>query len=168
MKKVIVFLPFLLFLGGCTNPYSQFYTDFTGGKNVLENPDVIIPTGEPKLMRGSNTEKDNKRMIEDGYFLLGVSSFNAAKVNQNLAVEQAKKIHADMVIVYCAYTGTNSGMMPMTVPNTQTTYHSGSIYGSGGGFANYSGTSTTYGSTTTYIPYSIRRYDYSASFWVKN
>jgi membrane-associated protease RseP (regulator of RpoE activity) len=55
----------------------------------------------------------------------------------------------------------------MTVPHTQTSYDSGTIYGSGGGFANYSGTSTTFGSETTYMPYSVRRYDYYASFWVK-
>jgi len=92
MRNAFVLLPFLLFLWGCdANPYSQFYTDFTGGKNVLENPDVIIPTGEPKLVQGSNIKKDTKQMMEDGYSLLGESSFNASNIDQKLALEQARK-----------------------------------------------------------------------------
>jgi len=166
------FLPILLsslcVFSGCINPYGQFYTDYTGGVNVLENPNIIAPTDKPKLIQGSNIENDETRMLEDGYSLIGVSSFNAANVNQNSATEQAKKVHADTVIVYSQYTETVSGSMPLTVPNTQTTYHSGNIYGSGGGFANYSGTSTTYGTQTTYVPYNIRRYDYLATYWVKH
>jgi hypothetical protein len=55
----------------------------------------------------------------------------------------------------------------LTVPNTQTSYHSGSIYGSGGGYGSYSGSSTTYGTSTTYMPYHVNRSDYYATFWVK-
>ena len=156
-----------LVLSGCTNPYSQFYNDHTGGKNILDDPKVIIPTDEPKLRRGSNADDDTKNMLENGYLLIGVASFNAGEVSENGALEQAKRIHADTVIVYSHYTHTLSGMTPITVPDTQTSYQSGTIYGSRGGSANYSGSSTTYGSTTTYMPYHIRRYDYLATYWVK-
>jgi hypothetical protein len=166
MRKILL-ITFCLVFSGCENPYSQFYADFTGGKNVLEDSSIIMPTNEPSLIQGSNMGKDDKRMLEEGYILLGYSAFNAATMNQNLAIQQAVKIHADTVIVYSAYTNTLSGIMPMTVPNTQTSYHSGSIYGSGGGYANYSGTSTTYGTQTMYMPYNVNRYDYSARFWVK-
>lgn len=167
MKKGIFLIIISMVFCGCANPYSKFYTDYTMGADILENPDVIIPTDQPKLIQGSNIENDSKEMLENGYLLLGVSNFNAGNVNQNSALKHAKKIHADTVIVYSGYTNTVSGSMPLTVPNTQTSYHSGSIYGSGGGFANYSGSSTTYGTQTTYIPYSVRRYNYYASFWVK-
>lgn len=168
MTRLLLLLPLLLVISGCTNPYSQFYTEsFMGGKNILDDPTFIIPTDNPKLIAGTNIESDSKRMLGDNYRLLGQSSFNSATVRQDLAIQHAKKIHADTVITYSAYTNTVSGSMPMTVPNTQTSYHSGSIYGSGAGSANYFGSSTTYGSTTTYMPYHIRRYDYYASFWVK-
>jgi len=167
MKNAFILLPFLLFFWGCANPYSQFYTDFTGGKNILENPDVITPTGEPKLIQGSNIEKDIKQMFEDGYCVLGESKFNASNIDQAAALKQARKIHADTIIVYSKYTNTISGSLPLTVPDTQTSYHSGMIYGSGGGSANYFGSSTTYGSKTTYMPYNIPRYDYYANYWVK-
>jgi len=166
MGKALFLLPFFFFFAGC-NPYTQFYTDFTGGRNITEDPNYIISSGKPKLLYGGNVQDDFKRMSENGYVLLGTSSFNAAAVNQNMALEHAKKIHAETIIIYSEYTNTVSGSMPLTVPNTQTSYHSGSIYGSGGGFANYHGSSTTYGTQTTYIPYNVRRYDYYAGFWVK-
>lgn len=169
MKNAFILLPFLSFLWGCANPYSQFYRDFTGGKNVLENPDVVIPTGEPKIIQGSNIEnreKDDKQMMEDGYCLLGASCFNARDIDQKAALEQAKKIHADTVIAYQQYTDTFSGSMPVTLPDTQTSQHSGMISGYGGS-AHYFGSSTTYGSKTIYMPYHIHQYDYYASFWVK-
>jgi len=168
---MLFLLPLLFIFSGCANPYSQFYKDYTDGIDITENPKVIVPTDEPRLIEGTNITKDATEMLENGYKLLGESSFNAATINQNLALQQAKKVHADTVLVYSQYTNTVSGSMPLTVPDTQTStgFHSGSIYGTGGGFANYSGSSytTTYGSRTTYIPYNTRMYDYYASFWVK-
>jgi len=159
MARVIYLLPFLLVFSGCTNPYSQFYKDLSGGKNVLTDSRLIIPTGEPKLRQGSNPDIDTKNMCEDGYSLIGCSYFNDNDISQNAAVEQAKIVHADIVIVYKKYTHTLSGSMPITTP----TYNSGTIYGSGGGMASYSGTSYT----TNYVPYNVVRYDYYASYWVK-
>lgn len=167
MKKPLLLSTLLLAFSGCSNPYSQFYTDYTGGINVLDNPRLIITTHEPKLLQGSDIKEDTRQMLEDGYVLLGMSSFNAAAIQQRGAIEHAKKVHADTVMVYSQYTDTLSGTMPVTVPDSQTTYHSGGIYGPGGGFATYSGHSTTYGTRTTYIPYNIARYDYVATFWTK-
>jgi hypothetical protein len=158
-------------LGGCINPYAQFYIDQTGGKDITQEPSIITSTGEPKLIQGVDVDADTKRMLENSYSLIGFSSFNAASVNQQSAVAQAKRVHAETVIVYSHYTNTLQGVMPITTPDTQTynTYNSGTIYGSGGGYANYSGSSygTSYGTKTTYMPYAIARYDYFASFWVK-
>ncbi len=122
-----------MFFAGCANPYSKFYNDYSGGINVAENPDVIIPVGKPKLIQGSNVEADSLRMLENGYLLLGASNFNAGAINQNTAIDHARKVYADTVVVYSQYTNTASGSVPLTVPNTQTSYYSGSIYGSGGG-----------------------------------
>lgn len=167
--KIFVFsaLPFIVFIAGCANPYSKFYNDRTGGINIAESSDLIMPIGKPKLIQGSNVEVDGLQMLENGYWLLGESSFNAGPINQNSAIAHAKKVHADTVIVYSRYTNTVSGSMPLTLPNSQTSYHSGSIYGSGGGYANYSGSSTTYGTSTTYMPYHVNRSDYYATFWIE-
>jgi hypothetical protein len=157
MKKCILSIIVLL-VSGCTNPYSKFYQDCTGGKNWDESR-IITSTDEPKLRQGFDPEDDAKHMLEDGYCLIGQSYFNAVEVSQDAAVEQAKKVHADTIFIYSKYTHTLSGYMPLTMPNMQTgtTFHSGTIYGSGGGSANYFGSSstTTYGTSTTYIPYNV-------------
>ena len=56
--------------------------------------------------------------------------------------------------------------MQYTTPTTETTYHSGNVYGSSGS-ASYSGSSTTYGSETTYVPYTytLYWYSYKSSFY---
>ncbi len=167
MKKIFLLSMFFLMLSGCSNPYSKFYKDYSGGINVLEDSRFITSSSKPKLIEGTNVQQDENNMLENGYLLIGISSFNAAEINQRQAIEQAKKIHADTVIVYSRYTETLSGSMPITSPDTQTSYYSGNIYGSGGGLASFSGTSTSFGTQTTYVPYHIRRYEYLATFWCK-
>jgi hypothetical protein len=171
MVRIHPLLLFFLLISGCANPYSKFYQDFTEGKNILEDPKVIISSGEPKLKREFDPNNDTKNMLEEGYCLIGQSCFNADSISQDAAVTQAKNVHADTVIIYNKYTHTVSGVRPLIMPNMQTgtAYHSGTIYGSGGGFANYSGSShiTTYGTSTTYVPFQIMRYDYLATYWVK-
>lgn len=159
VTRLCLLLPIFLVFSGCTNPYSKFYQDLTGGKNILEEPRFIISMDEPKLRQGFDPNNDARNMLENGYCLIGQSCFNAGNVNQNGAVEQAKIVHADTIIVYNKYTHTLSGSMPVTTP----TYNSGTIYGSRGGMATYSGTSYT----TNYVPYNVARYDYYATYWVK-
>jgi len=171
MKNSVLFSCVLIVFSGCANPYAEFYTDLTGGLDVLSSPNFFTPTGEPNLVKGLHAENDARRMLENGYGCIGISSFNAANVNTALAIAQARNVHADTVIVYSAYTGTVSGSMPINYPDTQTTtgFHSGSIYGPGTGYGSYSGSSyyTTYGTKTMYVPYNIHRFDYLATYWLK-
>lgn len=169
MKKYF-FIILVFFLGGCAAPFSQFYQDRTGGLDITKNPLFEVSQEKPKLFRGNDKDQDFYRMLEDGFGLVGLSAFNAGNVNINGAIEQAEKVHASVVLVYAKYTNTVSGEIPLTLPNTQTstTSLSGSAFGSRG-FTNYSGTAytTTYGSSTTYVPYSVDRHDYLATYWVK-
>ncbi len=171
IKKLLFIGVVVLFIQGCAAPFSKFYCDRTGGVNITTVPTVVLSEGKPKLFRGNKEEDDSLKMLEDGYALVGDSSFNAGNVNENGAISQAKKVHASVVIIYSEYTNTISGAMPLTLPDTQTSSTSlyGSVYGSGGGSATYSGNAytTTYGTKTTYIPYSVRRSDYFATYWVK-
>lgn len=173
--KIFKFFSFIwvaVLLQGCSTPYAQFYQDRSGGIDLTKSDSVMLPTGDPRLIRGGTPEEDYVRMLEDGFSLIGFSSFNGAEVNERGAVDQAKKVHASIVIVYAKYSGTVSGVMPITTPDNRisTTNLSGTAYGSSGGFANYSGvaTTTTYGTQTNFIPYSVNRSDYFASYWIKN
>jgi hypothetical protein len=168
MKRLVLLIALLVI--GCTNPFVKFYQDSPGGINLTRSPLVDLPTAEPKLYQGSDAKADHQSMLENGYNLVGFSSFNAANVNVKNALTQAKTVHAEIVLVYSKYTGTRSGVLPFTLPDTQTstTTLSGSTNGSGS-YGSFSGTArtTTYGSQTVYIPYSIDRFDCLATYWIK-
>lgn len=168
--KILATLGIFALLQGCATPFAQYYYDQTGGEDVTKLSTVVLSSSEPKVYRGTDQEPETLKMFEDNYGLLGYSSFNGGDVNENGAVTQAKKVKASVVILYSKYTGTESGTVPLTLPDTQTSSTSlyGNAYGSGG-YASYSGTAhtTTYGTKTTYIPYSIQRSDYLATYWIK-
>lgn len=172
-SKLFLILLLLCLLGlGCVKPYSQFYNDETNGFDVTTSTAFEMPEGEPRIIYSNfgDLEKDDITMAENGYWRLGNSNFNAKHIGEYGAIAQAKKVHASVVILYSQYTNTESGAVPLTLPDTQTstTNFSGSVYGSGG-YGSYSGTgtTTTYGSRTTYIPYNVRRYDQAATYWIK-
>ena len=64
-----------------------------GFKSFSENP-------QPKVMRGWKKETDNIKMLENGYDLMGTSGFVGQNVPPNFALKHAKKIKADMVLIY--------------------------------------------------------------------
>ena len=165
MRAVLSLL--MLGLAACANPFVQFYQDRTDGTDLTKSSVVVLPTGEPKMFQGADKETDYQRMLENGYNLVGFSSFNGADVNVDGALAQAKAVHSEIVLIYSKHTDTRSGVLPLTLPDTQTstTTLSGSGFGSGG-YRSFSGTAntTTYGTQTTYIPYSVDRYDYFASY----
>jgi len=162
----------VVMLSGCTmNPYGQFYRDYTGGIGVVGNPELIAPEKEPVVQQGTDVRKDGVELMRNGYVLIGESSFNATSVADSDAKDHARRVGAEIVLVYSQFTDTVSGSMPLTLPDTKTstTYGFASAYGSAG-YANAYGSShtTTYGTKTTYIPYNVRRYDYLATFWARS
>jgi PDZ domain len=164
-----------LFSGCAGNPYAKFYQDGIGGKAIAQVPALIPHTGDPQLYTTTDMDRDARSLIENGYGYIGQASFNAGSVDNGYAIDQARQVGAAIVLVKSRYTNTVSGAVPFTTQNpsqTVTTYHQGSVYSSGssGGYGNYFGTSTTTvpgGYTTTYIPYSVNRFDYAATFWAK-
>lgn len=171
MKQLLYTTLIILLFACAANPFSQFYYDITNGQDLTKiNHISLIEKGQnPLLYRGADKDEDRVKMLENNYIMVGYSSFNAGNVNENDVYAQAKKVQATAIVLYSQYTNTVSGSMPLTLPNTQTskTNISGNVYGSGG-YANYSGyvNTTTYGTKTTYIPYSVSRYDYGATYWV--
>jgi membrane-associated protease RseP (regulator of RpoE activity) len=138
----------------------------SGGVNVTSVPFIETFSGEPELLSGTNSDNEINQLMSDGWVPVGYSSFNASRVDPSMAQAHARQIGARRVILSSSYQGTISGVMPLTLPNATTTYHSGTVTGFGGS-AMYSGTSTTRGHTTSYIPYSVQRYEYMATYWIK-
>ncbi len=105
----VLLLSILLLLSGCANPFAQYYHDATGGTDVTKSPAVILPSGEPKLVRGTKPDEDNLRMLEAGYGKLGYSYFKAAGMDDKEALAQARAVHAEIVIVYAGNAAGRSG-----------------------------------------------------------
>ncbi|HSH73988.1 MAG TPA: PDZ domain-containing protein [Methylophilaceae bacterium] len=77
------------------NPYIKGYLS-------LDKPTVALQPdlSGPKLFRGNNKDTDNNRMLVKGFDMLGYSSFEAKEVKPEQALEQAKILKADLVLVY--------------------------------------------------------------------
>ncbi len=165
-----------LLLIGCARPYTLYYHDMSKGRQ--DTSFFIYATEEPKLFRGTDPKADGLKMLEDGYFLLGYSSFTGPQFNENQAIEQAKQVKASVVVVYSKFLDTRSEIQPVVIPDIKTSTSSaqgtayGSAYGSGG-YASGSatafgtGTSTTYGTKTLYQTRTIDRFEQGATYWVK-
>jgi len=167
MKNIILSIFLLLVVSCAVNPYYNFYKDQTNGADLSTLPNVILTNEEPKIFEGANIDSDSQKMMENGFVSIGYSSFNAGAVSSDKAIIHAKNIKAEVVIVYSEYTNTVSGSIPLTLPNTETstTKTSGNLWGVGS--YNETSTTTTNKSKTYDIPYSVNRYNYFASFWVK-
>lgn len=159
----------VLLISGCANPYSQFYK---GMLDARVRPGYIAPTEELKIYSTNDFQRDAKALTRRGYVAIGESSFNAGtgSVSEAQPREHPQKVGAHLVLVASKFTHSVSGAMPLTLPNTTTSYTTGSAtaYGRGGPVTAYgSGTTTTYGTQTTYIPYTVDRADFNAVFFAK-
>lgn len=175
--KKILFTCFLILpLSGCFvfNDYAEFYESSQDYADTVKrrsnpatnNPHVI------KVYQNQLNDEFYRNLLKKGYYPIGQSSFNAgAGRSDQDAIEQAKKVMADLVVIMNpVYTNTIQSQMPITTPTTTTTYSSGNatVYGSGGVSNIYgSGTTTTYGTRTTMIPIVTHRMDYLALFYIK-
>lgn len=74
------------------NPYEHAYV------SRAKEPDK--PQGIPKLFAGTDKVADYYLLLEDGYDLLGYSSFESGDVPPEQALTHAAKLNADLVLVY--------------------------------------------------------------------
>ena len=76
-------------------------------KNYVKqnNSNLVSLQAKPdtKLFVSNHKNEDNIPMLEDGYDLMGFSSFDAGDVPPNDALAHAKSIKADTVLVYVKY-----------------------------------------------------------------
>ncbi len=124
MKKYILLVSGL-FLGACASagPYAKFYK----GVDITTTTCAVVSQEKPKLIHGFDPQDGETTMLEDGYGMVGYSSFYQIEsssygrlassffailskqsylsspgttVNMNGALVQAKKVHAAIVLVY--------------------------------------------------------------------
>ena len=64
------------------------------------NAKRIVSDAAPKIYAGTDKVADKPRMEERGFELIGYSDFKAGSVAPELALPQAQKVHAELVLVY--------------------------------------------------------------------
>ncbi len=80
------------------NLYAENYKEQNNShlKSVEANPDT-------KIFVSNHKDDDNISMLENGYDMMGSSGFDAVNVPTELALQHAKAIKADTVLVYSKY-----------------------------------------------------------------
>lgn len=116
------------------NPYGDTFIRHDLPAIALQ-PD---PQG-PRIYKGEKKEDDYHRMLERGYDMMGYSSFEAGDVAPELALQYAREIKADLVLVYSTQSGgvapsmkaerirqqalTQDGVVADAPPEAQIRYH---------------------------------------------
>ena len=136
----------VLFLVGCaSNKYEEVYSAVYDGEYIQSEED-------PKLIELASEKQLRDLLRSDEYVLIGKSSVYDLWVPRTFASKCGKNHGASLVALSYEVGKTVSNSAVINVPTSQTTYHSGSVYGYGG-YINYYGSSTTYGSTPMVINY---------------
>lgn len=152
----------------CTSGHQEFYRS-QSSPLALAKP--MPHSGPAEVVQGSgDIEADRQRYHQDGYVLIGYSSFSGPREAADGAAQQAKKVGAAIVAISSNYERTARGLTPVTTVTPTTTYTSGSVsgYGSGGPIGgSYLGSSTSYSQQTTQIPYSVDRYQQTALYFAR-
>ncbi len=102
MQKILLGLMLTLLCNlqafAADNPYEKNYkAQNTGALVSLQvNPDT-------KMYVSNHKDKDNISMLENGYDMMGTTGFEGGEVPAELALQHAKAIKADTVLVYTKY-----------------------------------------------------------------
>ncbi len=80
------------------NPYAANYKE-----QNTQNLKSLSASPDTKLFVSNHKDEDNIAMLEDGYDMIGSSGFSAAEAAPDLALQHAKAIKADTVLIYKKY-----------------------------------------------------------------
>lgn len=173
--RIASFTVAALFLAGCASGYQTFYhpEDGVTPEFIAERRAAPAPS-TPLVERAAPDNIDSlaDSYAKRGYVSIGYSSFNSGTDESDAAaVKQGQLVGADLVLILNPqYTGSTTSSVPITTPTSTTSYTTGSAtaYGAGGPVTAYgNATTTTSGSQTTYIPMTVHRSDYNATYFIK-
>jgi C-terminal processing protease CtpA/Prc len=158
---------------GCVNPYVKSFQSADLQNRSSENLALLPFSGQPQLVTSQDLKADALKMRESGYILLGRSKFQASPINEKLALKQAEKIGAEVVLVNHKFVATKSESLPMStwIPGQQTDQTEHVVIMDGNQkpkVIERTVTTTTQGEyQTAYVEQSVDYFDYAASFWAK-
>lgn len=166
MKRIISALTVTLSLWASTpalaGPFEKFFQPAAPGTDAYVTP----AQAEPRIVITNDLQGETRRLLEEGYLIVGVSAFTGAPQDPKKAKRQGKKIKAELILYASSFESTRSGAVPLMMPNNTTTTVTGNVYGSGG-WAGVNGTINSYRTTPVIVPYSVDRYNQEAVYFSK-
>lgn len=150
MKKIFLIL-FTLLIIGCssTNPYADTYIR-TSEPNIKSDSTPPLSNSDITVINSKDTREDMVDVYENGYEMIGYSSFNTVDLSERYVREQALNVGATLVIYSKKFVSQDSELEPV--------FFNGFCYGG------YYSVNCT-GADWQYVLKS--RYDYLATFWIK-
>jgi hypothetical protein len=132
MKQIIRIIPLVLGLGASApavaGPFEKFFQPASPAQL-----DRVLPTSDPvQIYMSRSLDDDARKLLEDGYEVVGISDFVGPMAEPKKAIRQAKKIKAAIVLFASSYNSTRSGAAPFMMPNNTTTTINGNVSGSAG------------------------------------
>jgi hypothetical protein len=108
MKKMLVGALMALCLQAAyaeENLFAKNYKEQNSGnlKSMQASPDT-------KMYVSNHYDEDNVSMLEDGYDMMGTSGFEAGSIKPDMALQHARSIKADVVLVYSKYASKKSSL----------------------------------------------------------
>ena len=150
MKKIFLIL-FTLLIIGCssTNPYADTFIR-TSGPDIKSDGTPPLSNSDITVINSKDTREDMVDVYENGYEMIGYSSFNTVDLSERYVREQALNVGATLVIYSKKFVSQDSELEPV--------FFNGFCYGG------YYSVNCT-GADWQYVLKS--RYDYLATFWIK-
>ena len=150
MKKIFLILFTLLILGcSSTNPYADMYVK-TSEPDMVSNDKLPLADSDITVINSKDTKEDMVDVYENGYEMIGYSSFNTGDLSEKYVRTQALDVGATLVIYSKKFVSQDSELEPV--------FLNGFCYGG------YYSVNCT-GADWQYVLKS--RYDYLATFWIK-
>ncbi len=149
-------------LCGCLNNYyKEFYVS-------TQPPDMVFADqqGADVKLKIATSPDDVIDLMEEGYSLIGQTSFYAPYTSFSCAVDTARKHHASLVLLDVKFKDTKEYNSVTYVPSYSTSHTSGHIY-TGYRTGSYSGTTTTTTLNAVPVQYSVDFYNHNALFFRK-
>ncbi len=134
MKTYLIVVIAFLLVGCAKNMVSQSYHDTSIGFDITK--DSILSNDSPNILLGGNNQgNDHLNMLEQGYIMIGYSSFvkndnalRGANFDENQVLSQAKKIYSSVVLLYAnmmqpMYLGLQGNLIPFNRNRYLATYY---------------------------------------------
>ncbi|HUO58025.1 MAG TPA: PDZ domain-containing protein [bacterium] len=160
-------------LSGCGNPYRENYLSTLEKRNKDELSRLLPPSHPPTLVTSNDLKDDSIRMRENGYLLIGRSKFHSAPVDERQALDQAKQVGAEVVLVNHKYVNSVTESVPMSeyIPGQQVSHQETTVVQQGDAtptvIQKQSNTTVQGEFHTTFVDQNVDYYEYAATFWAK-